>query len=371
MDIKGGRMHVTRASLIGVVLAGALLAAVGCAGGPGEADTLTVYHAGSLYEPFSELEAVFEESHPGVDVLRESGGSAKMVNKVIAREEAGEPPADIVASADYKLIPDRLYERGYAEWYFAFARNSMVLCWRDGAPASEEIASGERTWYDVLLNEPVKYGHSNPDDDPCGYRTPMVIQLAEMYYHDRAEEFGLTPDPNAENLYDVLIPGSEHERGRTGGTSDARPSGSEEVVRSKSVELIHLLDSEDLDYAFEYRSVAVQHGLDFVEFDDHINLSKTGQEVEGIEDFYSQASIEIVADAGPPPTYAEQKGKPIVYGITITSHAESSDLAAEFIELLLSDKGKEIVEDKYGQPCIRPPLCDNPDRLPEGLQEMV
>ena len=334
-------------------------------------ETLTIYHAGSLYAPFKDLEIEFEATHPAVDVLCESGGSAKMINKTIAREQAGEVPPDIIASADYKLISDRLYENGYADWCIAFARNAMVLCYRDDAPGSDAIVTFNRTWYDVLRNERVKYGHSNPDDDPCGYRTSMVIELAQKYYYDNATEFGLSPDPDADGLYDALIPGSEHERGRIGGASETRPGGSVESVRSKSVELIHLLDSGDLDYAFEYRSVAVQHELNFIELDDHINLSKTSTELPGVEDFYEQASVEVIKEAGPPPTYQAKKGKPIVYGIAMPSHPENKDLAVEFIKLLLSDTGRNVMAVKNGQPFLEVLLCDYPENLPTGLREVM
>ncbi|MBN2186965.1 MAG: hypothetical protein JW732_05900 [Dehalococcoidia bacterium] len=115
-----------------------------------------------------------------------------------------------------------------------------------------------------------------------------------MYYYDNATDFGLEPGPDAANLYDVLIPGSEHERGRTGRTSEARPSGIEEVVSAKSIDLITALQAGDLDYAYEYRSVAVQNELNYIELDDHINLSKTSAELPGVEEFYSEASIEII-----------------------------------------------------------------------------
>lgn len=369
--MKGRRARITSIALALVLL---LALTVGCAKegeGISQTETLTVYHAGSLYQPFQDLEAEFESAHPNVDVLFESGGSAKMINKAIAREQAGELPPDIVASADYTLIPDRLYEPGYANWYIAFARNAMVLCCRDGAPGAEDISNGTRTWYDVLRNDLVKYGHSNPDDDPCGYRTPMAIQLAQKYYHDEAAAFGLSADPIADGLYDALIPGTESERGRVGGTSEARPGGSVEVVRSKSVELIHLLDSGDLDYAFEYRSVAVQEGLKFIEFDDHINLSKTGEELPGVEDFYKQASVQIVEDAGPPPTYKTVSGKSIVYGITISSHAQNQDLAAEFVILLLSETGRGTFEVENGQPFLKPPLCDHHGKLPAVIKDVL
>jgi len=318
---------------------------------------LTIYHAGSLAVPFSELKAEFEDTHSNVEVLCESGGSAKMINKAIAVAEAGETPPDVIASADYELIPDRLYEGGYADWCIAFARNSMVLCYRDNAPGSDEILNGTRTWYDVLRNEPVSYGHSKPDDDPCGYRTLMVIQLAQKYYYDNATEFGLTPDPNADGLYDALIPGSEHDRGRVG--------GSKEVVRSKSVDLIASLQSGDLDYAFEYRSVAAQHELNFIEFAEAINLSNVTY-----EDFYQEASVQIMKEPGPPPTYKTESGEPIVYGITILKNAENKDLAVEFVKLLLSGKGQSVME-LNGQPFTEPLLCDYPENLPVPIKEVL
>jgi len=345
-----------------------LITVLGC--GP-QGETLTIFHAGSLAVPFEDLGAEFEESHPDVDIVRQSGGSATMISNAIAQEDAGESPPDIVASADYKLIPDRMYGGNYSDWYIAFARNTMVLCYSDNATGSDDIVSENRTWYDVLRNEDVSYGHSDPDQDPCGYRTLLVVQLAQKYYYDDAASFNVTPDEDAEGLYDALIPGSEHERGRTGGTnSTARPGGSEEVVSAKSVDLIVALESGDLDYAFEYRSVAVQHDLNFIELNEYINLSMTNEELPGVEDFYYEASIEILTDPGPPAEYAAKHGAAIVYGITIPVHAENEELAAEFIELLLSETGKEIIETENGQPMLDPPLCDHPENLPESLQDL-
>ena len=358
-----------------IVLALTLLVTVlGCAPQGGEtpaSGTLKISHAGSLAVPFEELKDEFEELHPGVDIVLGSGGSAEIISRAMAQEQAGEAPPDIIASADYKLIPDRMYADGYADWYIAFARNTMVLCYRDGAPGSDAIVDGTRLWYDVLRNDAVSYGHSDPDADPCGYRTLLLFQLAQKYYHDEATEFGLTPDPNADVLYDALAPGTEHERGRTGGTSEARSGGSEEIVSKKSVDLIVVLETGDLDYAFEYRSVAVQHELNFIELDDHINLSKTNAELPGVEDFYKEASIEIIKEAGSPPTYGANKGAAIVYGITIPLHAENKELAAEFIKFLLSDSGKEVMEVKNGQPFIEPAICDHPENLPALLNDAL
>ena len=351
---------------LSVLLVAMLVAAVGCGT---ETQTLSVFHAGSLAVPFDALKTQFEASHPDVDVVLVSGGSAAIISNAIAQEDAGESPPDIIASADYSLIPSKMYAGNYSDWYIAFARNTMVLCYADNATGSDDIVSGNRSWYDVLRNDPVSYGHADPDQDPCGYRTLLVVQLAQKYYYDEATGFNLTPDPEAEDLYDALIPGGEHERGRTGGTnSTARPGGSDEVVAAKSVDLINALQTGDLDYAFEYRSVAVQHGLSYIDLDDHINLSKIDAELPSVEEFYTTASIEIIKDPGPPPTYSTQYGAAIVYGVTIPVHAENTELAAEFISLLLSATGKQIMETENGQPMLNPPICDHTENLPASLQ---
>ena len=366
-------LRAKRSNLIAgaIFLVLAILLIAGC-GAPKE--TLTIYHAGSLAVPFDELKAEFEASHPNVEVLCESGGSADMINKAITVAEAGETPPDIIASADYKLIPDRLYQDGYADWYIAFARNEMVLCYRDGAPGSDAIVNKTRTWYDVLRNDPVSYGHSNPDDDPCGYRTLLVVQLAQRYYYDEAAEFGLTPAPNADGLYDALIPGSEQDRGRVGGFNNtARPGGSEEVVRSKSVDLIAAIQSGDLDYAFEYRSVVAQYSLNFIELDDAINLgslARIGGTNITYEEFYQEASVELMTEPGPPPAYSAQNGTPVVYGITILKNARNKDLAVEFVTLLLSQEGQDVME-ASGQPSIQPLICDHPENLPAELEGLL
>jgi molybdate/tungstate transport system substrate-binding protein len=191
----------------------------------------------------------------------------------------------------------------------------------------------------------------------------MVFQLAQQFYFDDAATFGNTPDPNADGLYDACIPGTEQERGRV--------SEGNQVVRSKSVDLIALLQSGDLDYAFEYSSVAVQYGFSYIKLDDAINLSQAGDiGNSGVTyaDFYGTASVEIQTAPG---QYSPMIGQAVVYGITILTHAPDSDLAAKFVEFLLSDTGKQVFEVENGQPFISPAKCDNPDNLPSSLKNLV
>lgn len=336
-------------------------------------ETLTIFHAGSLAVPFADLADEFEGLNPNVDVMLTSGGSAAIISQAIAQEKAGEHPPDVIASADYSLIPGKMYAGDYSDWYIAFAKNTVVLCYRDNAPGSDNIASGNRTWYDVLRNDPVSYGHSDPDQDPCGYRTLQVIQLAQKYYCDNATSFNLTPNSSACGLYDALIPGNETGRGRIGGVnSTARPGGSEEVVSQKSVDLIISLQSGDLDYAFEYLSVAMQDHLNYIPLEGHIDLGSTDAEIPGVVAFYRTTSVEIIGSVASNGTIAwsTQRGAPIVYGVTIPLHAANRDIATQFIDLILSDKGKQIIEIQNHQPMLDPPICDHPGNLPDLLKPL-
>jgi molybdate/tungstate transport system substrate-binding protein len=62
----------------------------------------------------------------------------------------------------------------------------------------------------------------------------------------------------------------------------------EKNVRPKSVELISMMESGNMDYAFEYMSVAVQHNLKYVVFDDHINLGNYA-----MDPFYKNAVVKV------------------------------------------------------------------------------
>ncbi|MBS3783434.1 MAG: tungstate ABC transporter substrate-binding protein WtpA [Anaerolineae bacterium] len=287
---------------------------------------LTIFHAGSLTVPVDALTIAFQEQHSNVTFDTEAAGSRTTARKV---SELGRQ-ADLVMSADYTVI-DNLLIPDFADWNVRFARNTMVIAYTDQSKFADEITSDN--WYEVLPREGVIYGHSEPDVDPCGYRTLMVWQLAEQYY-DRP------------GLYETLVENCPPEN-----------------IRPKSVELIALLESGDMDYAYEYRSVAVQHGLNFVELPEEINLSMVAH-----ADFYSEAEVELSGEE-PGETITTQ-GKPIVYGVTIPSNAPSPQLAQAFVEFLFGPEGQATM-DKQGQPPIVPPVSATWDTLPTDLQDRV
>jgi len=146
---------------------------------------LQIYHAGSLTIPFAEISDAFNEIYPDVEILAEGAGSATTIRKVT---ELGKE-CGVIGSADYSLIPKLMYP-DFADWYIIFASNQMCLTYTDSSAFADEVNSDN--WYDILQEEGVTYGRSDPDQDPCGYRTLMVWQLAEIHY-------------DAAGLYDSLF----------------------------------------------------------------------------------------------------------------------------------------------------------------------
>jgi molybdate/tungstate transport system substrate-binding protein len=289
-----------------------------------------IFHAGSLTVPLAEMEKNFESMHPGVDILREGGGSTKMARMI---SEVGKT-ADIMASADYKVIDNNLIPK-FADWNVRFATNQLVLCYTDQSKYADEV--GSDNWHRILLRDGVSWGHSDPNLDPCGYRSVMALKLAEKYY----EEPG---------LFDKLIAN--------------RPEAN---VRPKSVELVNLLKTGNMDYAWEYLSVAVQHELKYITLPEKINLSNYKH-----DDFYRQACIEVTGKK--PGTMITKCGKSITYGVTMTKDAPNPEAAEAFLAYMLSQDGGLKVLKSMGQPPFEPPIVPSKDMhadLPATLKPLI
>lgn len=329
MNRKKGWLWLAGIVAIGTLATGMLVGVSGVAwAGPN--GKLIIFHAGSLTVPLEQIEKDFEAQYPKIDVLREGGGSTKMARLI---SEVGKP-ADIMASADYTVIDSTLIPKN-ADWNIRFATNQLVLCYTDKSKFAKEVNADN--WYEILARKGVVWGHSDSNLDPCGYRSLMVLQLAEKFY-------------NQPGLYDKLIAN--------------RPEAN---VRPKSVELISLLDTGNMDYAWEYLSVAVQHGLKYVKLDDHINLGN--YKYDG---FYKQAQVKVTGKQ--PGTWDTKTGKSCTYGITMVKDALNPEAALAFLDYMLDPQGGLKVLESMGQPPFIP--CRVPDagmheKIPATLKDRV
>lgn len=292
--------------------------------------TVTIFHAGSLSVPLAAMEKAFETKYPGVDVQRESSGSQKAARKI---SDLGKP-CDIMASADYKVI-DKLLRPTFSNNNIRFASNQMVLCYTDKSRHADTLSADN--WVEVLQTPGVIWGHSAPDLDPCGYRALMVLQLAEKHFQQPG-------------LYEKTLAN--------------RPL---QNVRPKAVELVSLLQTGNMDYAWEYRSVAVQHGLKYLELPEEINL--------GNYQFDTQYAAAKVAVSGKEPgSKMTMQGKSITYGVTLLKDAPNREAAIAFLQYMLDPNGGLQVLTDMGQPPFIPARVSSEEMLkglPAELQPLL
>ena len=165
----------------------------------------------------------------------------------------------------------------------------------------------------------------------------MVLQLAETFY-------------NIDGLYQKIV--------------DNRPKKN---IRPKAVELVNLLKTGNMDYAWEYLSVAIQHDLKFIKMDEHINLGNYQY-----DDLYKQAKVKVTGKK--PGTWITKKGKSCTYGVTMIKDAPNPEAAKLFLAFLLSpDHGLKTLK-TMGQPPFIPcrvPTQKMADSIPSDFISFV
>ncbi len=268
---------------------------------------IIIFHAGSLSVPFSKMEKLYESLNEGIDVKRESCGSRRCARMIT---DLGKP-CDIMASADVEVIKTMLYPE-FTSWYAVFATNSMVLAYTERSRYAKEI--NRNNWFEILARDDVSFGYSDPELDPCGYRTILLMKLAGIYYKK----------PDIEKL------------------------AGKGVIRPKSVELLGLLETGNLDYAFEYKSVAVQHGLKYIDFPKEINLSDPS-----LDSYYKKVFVELSGKKKG--ERIKVYGKSIAYALTSIKNAPNKSFALHFISFVLNKNYGLKILDKCGQKPIYPP----------------
>jgi len=317
---------------------------------------------GSLVKPFDELEKYYEAEHPEVDLQVEAHGSIQVIRHVTEIHEL----SDIVISADYRLIPMMMYanlnpETGdpYAEYTLQIARNRLVLAYTPQSQYADEIDSSN--WYEILARDDVKFGLSDPRFDASGYRSLMILQLAEVYYKNPAifeETFlGRFKKPIV-----VERDGDEHII-RVPELLEIK-EGSNIVLRGGSVALLALLESGDVDYAFEYESVAQQRDLSYLLLPPEVDLSDPLS-----SDLYKKVQVKLDYQRFSS-VIPEFEGEVITYGVTIPTNAPNPEGAQFFIRFFLGPEGRAIMESNF-HPLLPSILVDNESTVPETLISLI
>jgi molybdate/tungstate transport system substrate-binding protein len=287
-----------------------------------------IFYAAGLNASLDGVFKEFKKLNPSTEIIGESSGTLLAIRKITELNKR----ADIILAADALAIQDMLVPK-YADWYINFYKDRVVLAYTSRSKYTNEINA--KNWYKVLTRPDVRFGYANPNLAPIGYRTLMVWQLADLYYKDKVKEI---------NIYEAL--------------KEACPA---ENIMPDVAEMLHLLESLSLDYAFIYESTAKQHNLKYIQLPKEIDLGS----IE-LSDIYKQAKVEITSS---------KKGKKeliigssITFALTILKDSPNFKAAIEFIKLFLGPQGQRIMSSN-DQDMLVPCNAYNPDNVPEELKQ--
>jgi molybdate/tungstate transport system substrate-binding protein len=319
-----GAILVTCGLVIAILLTASPVIFVDAANQP-----LRLLYAGSLVALMeNDLAPAFTRTS-GVAVQGRAGGSVALAHMILD----GLQRPDVFVSAD-PAVNKILLRPGLgpsAPWFLTFAGTTMVLAYSPHsrfAPEFRDAAFGGRPWYEVLSLPGLRLGRTDPRLDPKGYRTILMLKLAEQHYHLsglRAQLLGASENPAQ------IFP--------------------EEA-------LVGRLESGQLDAGVFYLAEVLEHDLPYVTLPDEINLGNPAMAW-----FYAGAAY---TDA----TGAKRRGKPILYTVTIPSTARNLSEAVQFVQYLFGPEGQRILG-AHGLLQVRILVGGDWREVPPALQRFI
>jgi molybdate/tungstate transport system substrate-binding protein len=279
-----------------LLLLGAVLAAAGSL--RAQDATLVVFNAGSLARPLRAALDSFTLANPAT-VEQENAGSLETARKLTDLHRI----PDLIGLADHEVFEQLLMPQ-YVSSYVEFARNRMVLAYTARSRYAADM--GPATWTQVLLRPGVETGRADPALDPNGYRTLLVLQLAERYY------------------------------GQPGLAAKLLEAMPERNIRPYEAALVGLLQAGTFDYIWSYESIAQGAGLEYVQLPPQVDLGDPSLAKE-----YATVSVRVPGRT--PHDSVTFRGAPIVYGIAVPDAAPHKALAERFLAWLVSPDGVRVL----------------------------
>ena len=265
-------------------------------------DTLVIYLAASLAKPMQPMLDSFA-ARTNTVIERESGASLDHARKITELHVI----PDVIALADEEVFPQLLVPR-YASWYAAFASNRMVVAYTLRSRHARDITADN--WMSMLARHEVQVGRTDPDRAPAGYRTLIMLQLAERFYHSPGLASRLLANAPKRNM------------------------------RGNAAELAALLQAGELDYIYEYESLAVSHGFRFVHLPAEIDLGDASLAPQ-----YAVASVRV--RGATPKDSTTMTGGPILYALSIPRQAPHAAAAERFVAELLGRDGRRRLREQH------------------------
>lgn len=192
------------------------------------------------------------------------------------------------------------------------ASTSMVIAYSPKGAYAQQFAAaakaGDASWLKVLATPGLKFGRTDPVNDPKGQNIVFSLLLAEKYY-DR-------PGVADKIMGGVQNPAQTHLEGG----------------------LLARLESGQVDAAAGYESEVISAHLPYVALPDEINLSNPAQ----AKKWYDTVSFTIKDSNGEEKTLHTQ---PLVYYAAVLKNAPHGEKAGQrFVDFMLSKAGQALYQ---------------------------
>jgi len=265
--------------------AAGLLVFPGCRRGPA-AENVLVFNAAGISGLLEDLQPVVRQKL-GLNLVFEASGSQVACRKLA---ELGRQ-CDLLIVADSWLIPE--YTGAHCPWKIEFAHDAVVLA--VGARA-RFVDEAEADWAGTLLRRDVQLARVDEALGPIGYRALLAWKLEEL-------------------------------RGRAGLTQALL--GKTVKIVDDVANLMPLLKSGDIDYAFAHRSTCHAHQVRYIALSREVDLSSA--EVD-----YSRAEVSFEERRITGRKTVTVRGSPIAFALGIPTSAPHPDRAERLVQYVLS-----------------------------------
>lgn len=204
-----------------------------------------------------------------------------------------------------------LKDAGLIDTAVPVASTSMVIAYSPKGKYAQQFAQAkgsDASWLKVLATPGLKFGRTDPINDPKGQNIVFTLLLAEKYYHQ--------PGIAEKIMGGVQNPAQTHLEGG----------------------LLARLESGQVDAAAGYESEVISAHLPYVALPDEINLSNPDQ----AKQWYDTVSFQVKDSKGEEKTLHTQ---PMVYYAAVLKNAPNGTAAGKaFVDFMLSQPGQALLK---------------------------
>ncbi|GMA56450.1 molybdate/tungstate transport system substrate-binding protein [Alicyclobacillus sacchari] len=264
---------------------------------------LSVLYAGSMTHVMENdiRPAVNTTLH--INLQGEGAGSAELAHMITGK--VADPDVFISASPSVDTNDLMGNANGNAiRWYLTLASDQLVIAY---SPHSrfrskfQEAAQNKLPWYQVLATPGLRLGRTDPNLDPKGADTIVMMKLAEKLYHQpNLEQTLLGNDENPKQVY-------------------------------PEEDLIAQLTSGQMDAVIAYKHEAIEWHVPYISLPSAINLGDPA-------DAQAYAKVAWQPKHGKPII-----GAPILFTITIPNRAPHPAAAATFVRYMIHGQGHTML----------------------------